>query len=380
MVEVLIIGGGIIGASCAYHLVNAGVKDIYLIERRGIASQATGRSAGFITPAIFNEFSTGNSIGRYCCSFYEDLEATSETIEFHSKRAYTIAHTTEGKTELQSLQKRTDRACELLTAEELSTREADLSSEDVTGALAFDSGTHLDPYSVTATLLNAVEDDVTVLTETVVEDINKSATGFVVETSEGTFESPIVVNAAGAWANQLSNYLGISHPMMPRYSQVAVFDGSGIADFPFINYPDLGLYSREEPNGDIIVGGGPPIKVPDPEDFTTSAKESFLHELIEKAPKISPYLLDAKKINDWAGRCTATPDYHPIIGETDIEGFYICAGFNGGGVMHAPFAGRLLTELITGAESTFDHTAFSPDREAIKNTADFTIGKTALSW
>ena len=83
-------------------------------------------------------------------------------------------------------------------------------------------------------------------------------------------------------------------------------------------------------------------------------------------------------MNDWAGRCSATPDRNPLIGETAIDGVYLCAGFNGGGIARAPFAGRLLADLLLDREPRFDPTPFQPNR--FDGEEEFTIKSATTNW
>ena len=147
---------------------------------------------------------------------------------------------------------------------------------------------------------------------------------------------------------------------------------------PLINDPDLLLYYRSEVNGEVLIGGGTGKEELDPERFSPSAHEEFIHEVADKAPRISEKLRDSEMTGKWGGLCSATPDRHPLVGEIHPNGVYVCCGFNGEGVMYSAVAGQLISDMITETTPKLNTEAFAPNRFPDPEE-DFEI-RSAIEW
>jgi sarcosine oxidase subunit beta len=186
-----------------------------------------------------------------------------------------------------------------------------------------------------------------------------------------------VVLATGAWSKNLVAKLGEQIPLKPRISQIAMIRPESEVNLPLINDPDLRIYYRSELDGDVLFGGGNDNVELDPDTFSPVAKESFLHDIAEKVPRVFRSLADSPVSSKWSGLCSATPDRHPLVGELDAEGFYVCCGFNGEGIMFSPAAGRIIADLIVDRETPFTRDEWAPDR--FEEITDFEI-KSAIDW
>lgn len=355
----IVIGGGIVGASCALHLAEAGVTEVRIIERDAPASKASGRAAGHLTVYGGGEF--GPEVSAYCRDFHEGIADDHDAVRIRRAPLYLIAHTDEGADRLRRRHEEAEVPSELLSPAELGEREPDLAADEATAALTFGDGAHTDPHAVTTAIHDeAAEAGAELRSNEAVVDLRETDGGIAVETEEGRYEAPAVVGATGAWTPRLARMLGIEVPLLPRTSQIAMLDPPDPVRIPMYSCPDLGIYGRQDPNGEVLVGGGASTVIDDPDDFSTDAREDYLQEVAEVAPRLSAALSDVEVVNHWAGRCSATPGRHPLIGETEVPGFYLCAGFNGEGISHSPFAGRLLADLVTGREPAFDPVPFDP--------------------
>lgn len=376
--EVIVIGGGVIGASCAWHLADAGVDDVLILEKDRPASKASGRAAGHLS--TYTSRKLGESARRYCIEFHREIAANHDSIELHEDTDHVLAHSERGAERLRELSELDPERLTLLTGAELAERGSVFNTAEVVAALVYDQAVHTDPYSLTTALVDEAEAKGAAVRLEAVTDLTRveDGDGFAVATEAATYEADIVVNAAGAWSGIVGSMLGVSLPVKPRTSQIAVLETREPVEIPMFHCPDLGLYGRQELNGDVLVGGGTSEEIPDPDTFTTSARESFVQYVSEQSRSIAAALDDSRLVNDWAGRCTATPDRLPLVGQTSVSGFYVCAGFNGGGVARAPFAGRLVAELVTGAEPSFPTDPYDPGR--FTGDESFDVKSASTDW
>ncbi|MDG5776477.1 FAD-binding oxidoreductase [Haloarculaceae archaeon H-GB2-1] len=381
--DVTVIGAGMSGVSTAYHLAEGGVDDVVLLEKDGPASKASGRAAGSISGDFFNEYSVGTDIIDYSFEFYRELEAMSDKLDLHSRRGYTMSHTAEGREILGELHLRSSSATEMLSPDELEEREPHLETEGVTAILAFEEAPRVDPYTATTELLSVATDRGVEFRTEEVADVSKESGEFVVETDAETYRSETVVNTAGVWARVIANMVGVDFPFSARPSEAIVMRTEEDLDFPEYNCPDIELYGHKEPNGDIFVGKAGHRHIRDLEAFSTDAEESTLQYVAKHVHQVSEKLTNAEVVNHWGERCQATPDRHPLLGETEVDGFYLICGLNGTGIMHGPFYGRVIADLVRGEdpEETFDVPLdfFDPHRFADADEEDFEI-KNAIDW
>lgn len=369
--RIAVVGGGIVGVSAAYHLAEAGVEDVVVFERDGVASKASGRAAGHL---LVHEL--GSDVFEYCRSFHTKLERNHDTVVHYEPNAYTLAHTEAGRERLVERHAEGSADTELLSGAEFAEREPAVAAGDVTAAFTYGTGLHTDPYSSTVALLEEAEALGVTLRREEVTDLTAAGGGFTVETDAGTEEASVVVDAAGAWSRAIAELVGVELPLRPRPSEIAVFEPEAELDFPLLYCPDLDLYAHQEPNGDLLVGAGRNTEIEDLDGYSTRATESFLQTVAELGERITPHLPTAGLVNDWAGRCSATPDRVPLIGETAVAGFYVCTGMNGAGIANSPFAGRLTADLVTGRDPTFDPEPYDPSRF---ETTSFEI-KNSIEW
>jgi sarcosine oxidase subunit beta len=198
-------------------------------------------------------------------------------------------------------------------------------------------------------------------TETV-SDLSAKDGTVTVETDAGSYESSTVVVAAGAWTKRLLRRAGTDVALQPRTSQIAILDPSEPLDVPIWGAPDFSVYGRPTPDGRVLFGGGTSTPIHDLEGFNTRALVPFLGQVGARAPAVMPALARATLHDDWAGRVSATPDRYPHIGETELEGLYVCAGFNGEGISNGPFGARLLADVVVGRDPIVDPSGFDPTR------------------
>ncbi|MEA3460085.1 MAG: FAD-binding oxidoreductase [Chloroflexota bacterium] len=365
--DVVIIGGGVTGLSTAYQLAKLGVSDVVVVERDLIASGSTPLAAG----GIRQQFSTEANI-RIMLESVKVFERFSEQfdteIDFRQWGYLFLATTEEDWKAFQEnvpLQKSLGVPVTLLLPEEIKEIAPYLYLDDVIGGTFCPTDGYADPYSIAMGFAKkARELGVKIHEKTEVVDV-KVEGGRVrgVVTNKGQISTPVVVNAAGAWAAQIGRMVGVELPILPYRRQIFVtapFDELPERIPMVIDFAPSFYFRREGPG--ILMGMS---DKEEPSSFNTNADWDFLTKMVEKAVHRAPALERAGFKDSWGGLYAITPDDNPILGPVPgVEGFICAAGFSGHGVMQSPAIGRLIAELITGRETFVDLTPFRFERFA----------------
>ncbi|MTT31815.1 FAD-dependent oxidoreductase [Terrilactibacillus sp. BCM23-1] len=374
--DILIVGGGVIGSSLAYNLLNDGFTGkIVVFEKDKVYEySSTPRSAGgfrqlFTTPINIQ-------LSRYSLQIYKNFNKNmvvqGETAEIDFKqRGYLFLATDQQMKQFEKhmeLQHQYGVSSQLLNTHELIDLIPELNVEDLAGGLFCSESGYLDPYSVmqgyirSAKFLGAeyVYEEV----EAFVIDQNRIK-GIRLTTGE-EYHAPIVVNCAGAWATYLSKDAGLPLPVIPVPRQIFQFN----VEKPLKKYLPLtmdptGVYFRHE--GESFIAG---FNEQTPESMSFKCRRSTFNE--EIWPIIAnriPNFEQAKIERAWAGLYDYnTIDYNAIIGEhPEMKGYYVAFGFSGHGMQQAPAVGKCLSELIRkGKYESIDLTPLRIDRFAQK--------------
>lgn len=365
--DVVIVGGGVTGTSVAYHLAKLGVDQVVVVERDLLASGSTGLSAG----GIRQQFSTEANIRIMLESvkvferFPEEFDAEIDFRQWGYLFLATTEEDWEAFQESVSLQKSLGLPVSLLSLEEIKEIASYLYLDDVIGGTFCPTDGYADPYSVAMGFTKkARELGVEICEKTEVVDI-KVENGRVrgVVTNGGEIATPVVVNAAGAWAAQVGKMVGVELPILPYRRQIFV-------TAPFEELPERipmvidfapSFYFRREGPG-ILMGMS---DKEEPSSFNTNVDWDFLTRVVEKAVYRAPALERAGFMDGWGGLYAITPDDNPILGPIPgVEGLICAAGFSGHGLMQSPAVGRLIAELITSGETFVDLKPFRFERFA----------------
>lgn len=356
--SVVVIGGGVMGASTAYHLAKRGVKDIVLLEKEEFFGQgATGRCAG----GVRYQFATEVNI-RLSLESLPMLERFPEEMGQqvdYRQCGYLFLLTSEKDIKVfkhnMALQNSLGVRTQWLSGDEIRQRLPQMRLDDVlAGTLNAKDGL-CDPNGVVMGYINAAN-KISVHTETGVEVTGiKVEEGVVteVQTNKGNISAAIVVNAAGPWAGLIGQLAGVEIPITPiRRQMLTTTPLPEIpADFPFVIDFAQSLYFHREGEG-LLTGMSNPDEQP---GFDQSVDPNWELVNLEKAAQRLPLLEKAGLASHWAGLYEVTPDAHPIFGRTPVDGLYLVAGFSGHGFMHGPIAGKLMSEIILdGKASTVD--------------------------
>ncbi len=353
--SIIIIGGGVMGASTAYHLAAKGAKDILLLEKEDFfGTGATGRCAG----GVRYQFSTEVNI-RLSQASLPMLERFKDEIgqqvDYH-KWGYLFLLTKEQ--EVATFQRNLDLqhslgiATEWLDGDEIRRQLPMMNLDDIIAGTNHPEDGVVDPNGVVMGYINAAHRlGVTVRAGIEVDGINiKGGKITGVSTSQGSVDAPIVVNAAGPWAGAVSDLAGLSIPLTPLRRQWLTTTSLPELppDFPFVIDFTQSLYFHREGEG-VLTGMSNPSETPGfDQSIDLDWELTHAAAAIERLPMLEQAGLGARQ----AGLYENTPDAHPIYGVTPIEGFYIVTGFSGHGFMHGPISGLLMSEIILDGRAT----------------------------
>jgi len=347
--DVVVIGGGVMGASIAYHLALRGQKDVVLLEKEAFFGQgATGRCAGGVRYQFATEVNVRLSI-QSLPMLERFEEETGQAIDYR-RCGYLFLLTSPEDVSVfrgtMGMQNRLGVETVWLDGDEIRSRLPQMRLQDVTGGTYNPNDGLVDPNSVVMGYISAGQRlGVKVFTEAEVTGLKVEAGKIEgVQTTSGFISTRVVMNAAGPWAGVVGRMAGVDIPITPLRRQM--FTTTPLPeippDFPFVIDFAQSLYFHREGQG-LLIGMSNLDEKP---GFDQNVDPDFELVNLEAAAARLPLLEKAGLASHWAGLYEVTPDAHPIFGGTPVEGFYVCAGFSGHGFMHGPIAGKLMTEIL----------------------------------
>ncbi len=377
--DAVVIGGGCMGTSAAYHLARRGLR-VVLCEQGDLASGTTGRSSGIVrthytVPTLVRMAVEALDAFRHWSEHYPGVSGFRET----GFLVLLDPGNTSAAEKNVAMQRSFGAEVEVLRDKDLDALLPGVFLDDV-GVAAYEplSG-YADPYlTASALALGARDLGAVVATHTAVREITLGAGGRVagVRTNAGDVSCPIVVNCAGNWADSLSNPLGLALPVHPQRESVLLFDLPANQPEPPIVIDMVNLdYFRPDGNGRLLFGDEdhtlselhPALSEPDggSDRVDQIAVENAADKLIRRIPAFGDAFL---RPTGYTGCYEVTPDFQPVIGEpSEIPGYLYAAGFSGHGFKLTPVMGRLLSDwIVDGAPSIslkeFDVQRFSEGR------------------
>ncbi|MGB1920737.1 MAG: FAD-dependent oxidoreductase, partial [Candidatus Puniceispirillaceae bacterium] len=364
----VIIGGGVIGCSIAYHLGKLGWKDVVLLERKQLTCGTTWHAAGLIAQLRATQNMT--RLAKYSQELYFGLEAeTGVATGFKRNGSITVALTDERMEELRrsaAMARAFGVEIDEIGPSEIIDRYPHLNVEDAVGGVWLPKDGQADPVNITQALAKGARNyGVSIIQGVKVTDVHQRD-GRVsgVMTDQGPIEADYVVNAGGMWAREIGAMAGVAVPLHACEHFYIVTEG--IADLtqnlPVLRVPDECAYYKEDA-GKILLGAFEPHSKPwgmggIPEDFEfDSLPEDFDHfePILERAVERMPVLADAGIQTFFNGPESFTPDDRYILGEApELMNFFVAAGFNSVGIQSAGGAGMVLAEWMETGNAPMD--------------------------
>jgi sarcosine oxidase subunit beta len=380
--DVVLIGGGIVASSIAYHLVSAGCKNVLVLERETAQGKgSTGKSMG----GVRAQFSTPVNIqmSLYSIPFYASFEDRLGCPCDYRPQGYLFCATSDKH--LAYLRANYEKQIamglknvRLIGGDEIRAMFPQMRGDDIVGGSFCSTDGFVDPYSAMIGFMTWASDHGATLwknatvqaitqngassvqrrvphgsssSEKSDQTLDQKAT-FNIATTRGTISTPTIVNCAGAWSAEVAAMVGITLPVQPLRRMLVPTE-------PFDQFPHTapmiidmsnGFHFRPETRGFLLAWNDPEETPGYKTDFEPSFIEKILTRAADRVPVFENVAVNPKRA--WAGLYEMTPDHHPILGESpDVPGFYFANGFSGHGVMHAPATGTILSDLILSGKT-----------------------------
>ncbi len=374
--HVVIIGGGVIGTSVAYHLTLRGVTDVLLLEQGQLSCGTTWHAAGLVGQLRASE--SGTRLVQYSTQLYDGLEAeTGLATGFRRCGGVTVARTDDRMMALRRTAATAEAfglECELISPRRAAEMYPIMDVSDLAGAIWLPGDGRANPTDLTAALARgarmrgATIRERTRVTGIAVSDASHTGPAVTgVRTDRGDVEAEIVINCAGQWAKQIGSMCGVTVPLHSAEHFYVVTDQiSGVhRDLPVLRDPDGYTYIKEEVGGLLVGGFEPdakpwvaPDELPYPFEFRLLGEDwdhfaILMNSAIERIPVLAG--TGMKKL--YNGPESFTPDNQFILGAApELQNFYVAAGFNSVGIASAGGAGKALADWIVDGDPGIDLT------------------------
>jgi sarcosine oxidase subunit beta len=366
--DVLIIGAGVQGASLAYHLAQRGVRATVL-EKSFVAAGATGRSSGLVRMHYDTE--TDARLAWVSFQYFRDWKERVGGECGFTRTGFLQVVSREQTAALQAnvrMHQAIGIPSLLVTGEDVQRLAPTFSTDDFDLAAYEPESGYAMPSDTANSLMEAARQKGARLAQGCAVTALLTAGGKVrgVETSQGVFSAPVVVNAAGAWAGQVNRLAGVDTPCDTwRHETMFIVRPAAIGVHPTVIDFNNEMYFRPE-GGLTLVGledGNPLGEAPDGD--ADHARPGFVERAIERICRRIPAMQDGHLQSAHAGYDGITPDQHPLLGAAGPDGFYLDCGHSGTGFKTAPAVGLCMAELILdGAAKTVDIVSLRPERFA----------------
>ncbi|MCH8952069.1 MAG: GcvT family protein [Proteobacteria bacterium] len=367
----VIIGGGVVGCSVAYHLTKLGWSDVVLLERKQLTCGTTWHAAGLIGQLRASQNMT--RLARYSQELYFGLEAeTGIATGIRRNGSITLALTEDRKEELYrgaSMARAFGVEVEEISPAEVKSRYPHVNIDDVVGAVYLPKDGQGDPANIALAMAKGARMGGARVIEGVKVSAIHQADGRVTGVSwrrgdeSGGIEADFVVNCAGMWGREVGRMAGVNVPLHAcEHFYIVTEPIEGLQQLPVLRVPDECAYYKEDA-GKFLLGAFEPNAKPwgmdgIPEDFCfDQLPEDFDHfePILERAVKRMPMLASAGIHTFFNGPESFTPDNSYYLGEAlNLRNFFVAAGFNSTGIQSAGGAGMALAQWMEDGEKPFD--------------------------
>jgi sarcosine oxidase subunit beta len=351
--DVVVVGAGIQGVATAWNLARRGVRNIVVLDKGSICSGATGRCGAGIRAQWGLE-----SNCRLALASLEKFETMSEDLGMDiglKQGGYLmVAYQDREWEQLQAnvrLQNRLGVQSRVVDHHQAREICPGLHAEEALGFTFHQRDGHADPFLTTFAYHRAARGlGVQFVTHCTVTGIRtESGQVCAVVTDQGTIHTPIVVNAAGGWAQFIAEMVDVKLPIWSERHEILITEPveAGVCP-PMLMSFSGNYYIQQRPHGSIIAGCSPEGH---PQDFQQQATGAFLRQMSRTLVGLLPRTRGIRVVRQWSGLYNMSPDRQVILGEADeVRGFYLTCGFSGHGFMIAPVTSELLAMLIVGEE------------------------------
>jgi len=367
--DAVIIGGGILGASTAHFLAKRGFGKVVLLEKDALASASTGHSAANVRTYYSNPVTT-QLAWRALQMFEHDVEELGGDSGFQQVGFLLLLDESTVDTGDHILRTEIETGVEVsdLSVDDVSELAPQLNLNGILRAVYEPRSGYADPVKTTRSLVERAKDWGLIAHEGV------DATGIrlqgdrvvAVETSTGSIETPVVVNAAGPWGRLVGQWVGVNDSIRwSRETDLVLQLPGEFGSFPVISDPALRFYFRPQDDDKVIAGLGFPKEIEplDIDNYDEELDPSSRRRIMEPLLKRVPSLRQAKFLHGWASLYTITDDWHPLVGaEPDVQGYYDCFGGSGHSFKLGPAIGEALADVIAGDTPTIDIRPLRPTR------------------
>ncbi len=355
--DVVIVGGGVMGTSIAFHLAEAGVERVLLLERDELGSGSTSKAAGGVRANFSDELNIALG-ARSLEAFARFGERPGQEIDLH-RVGYLFLLETADQVELfresTRLQNAAGQPTRMLDVDEAVALAPIISPEGLAGACFSPADGHCTPESVVLGYATAARRlGATLVTGCEVVGIDAEGNHIrTVRTSRGEVRTGTVICAAGAWSARLGDLVGVELPVTPLRRQIVVTEAIGglPPGLPMtIDFTSTFYFHREGPG--LLVGMSDPDEQP---GFHVNRTDTWLPRLTEAMEHRAPSLLEVGLTGGWAGLYEVTPDHNALIGEAgQVSRFLYATGFSGHGFLQGPAVGEIIRDLYLGREPFVD--------------------------
>jgi sarcosine oxidase subunit beta len=364
--SVVIIGGGVVGCSIAYHLARRGQRDVVVLERETVGSGTTSKAAGGIRAQFSTETEIRFSLEslRVLQSFKDEFGVDPGFKQIGYLFLISDEKDLHGFETRIALQRRLGVDVRVIKPNEAQAIVPALRVDDLIAAVWGPQDGLAGPAEVTAGFAKRARELGAHITEgvevTAIDVANGRVSG--VRTTQGDIAAPVIINAAGPTAARVGRLAGVTLPVFPRRRHIFFTE-------PFPELPGpvplthdqaSGFYFRKEMEQVLLSPG-------DVEDIGQDQLVPMdwgkLDQTVTKAVHRLPMLEHAQIAGGWAGLRPLTPDDHAILGPAPgVDGFFLAVGFGGHGFQHSPMTGRMVAEWIIDGKPSIDLSLFNPAR------------------
>jgi glycine/D-amino acid oxidase-like deaminating enzyme len=367
--DVVIIGGGIVGSSVAYHLTAAGCRNVLILEREKYQGKgSTGKSMGGVRAQFATPVNIRMSL--YSIPFYASFEERMGHPSGYRAQGYLFLATSPKHLEYLRTNQETQKqlglkGVQMLAGDDIRKQFPQLRGDDILGGSFCPTDGFVDPNDAMVGFTEkAKEQGATFWKSCTAIAVKKQDGSFAVSTTREEISTRVIVDAAGPWAAEVARMAGADLPVSPLRRMLVPTEPFGAFPHtaPMIIDMSNGFHFRPEARGFLLAWNDPDEPPSQSTDFDPAFVEKILVRAANRVPVFESVEINPKRA--WAGLYEMSPDHHAILGESDeVKGLFFANGFSGHGVMHAPSTGKILSDLIlTGHTDIIDQRVLRPGR------------------